>query len=131
MEAMACGLPVVCSIIGSTTAMIRGDIEGFLVPQADEAGLVAALAKLADDPDLRARMGKAARRRAVACFDRRVTANLLLQAIRASAREGPIALNLPQIWSSDTGPDHPQTADSPSHHPSPPPPGQVIGPARS
>ena len=71
MEAMACGLPVVCSIIGSTAAMVRDGVEGYLVPQGDEAGLASALATLADEPGLARPHGSAAaRRRQVASFDR-------------------------------------------------------------
>jgi colanic acid/amylovoran biosynthesis glycosyltransferase len=99
MEAMACSLPIVCSIIGSTPAMLSDGVEGFLVPQADEAALGVALAALADNPDLRLRMGAAARRRALMSFDRRITAGLLLEAIRASHGDGQIELASPPIWS--------------------------------
>jgi starch synthase len=43
-------------------------VTGLLVPPKDAAQLAAALARLADDPALRAATGRAARERAVAQF---------------------------------------------------------------
>ncbi len=83
MEAMACGLPVICSIIGGTPDMITSGVDGFLVPQQDEKGLADALVSLADDPALRERIGRAARERALRSFDSRATARRLLEAIIA------------------------------------------------
>jgi glycosyltransferase involved in cell wall biosynthesis len=81
MEAMACGLPVICSIIGATPVMVDPGVTGILVPQRDEAGLAEAFARLAADAALRRAMGQAARARALAMFDVRATARRLLQAI--------------------------------------------------
>jgi glycosyltransferase involved in cell wall biosynthesis len=69
MEAMSCGLPVICSRIGGTADMIEDGRDGLLVPQRDESAIAAALEALWRDPDLRARLGAAARARAVAQFD--------------------------------------------------------------
>ncbi len=78
MEAMSCGLPVVCSIIGGTTDMIIDDGDGLLVAQQDEDGLTAAFTRLASEPETRRRLGSAARERAVDEFDyRRVSFRLL------------------------------------------------------
>ncbi|MCC7322157.1 MAG: glycosyltransferase family 4 protein [Rubellimicrobium sp.] len=87
MEAMACGLPVVCSRIGGTGDMIADGVDGFLVPQQDEAAIAAVLRDLAGDPALRARIGAAARARAVATFDHRVQAAALGRLIRAAIRD--------------------------------------------
>ncbi len=84
MEAMASGLPVICSIIGATPEMIDHEVEGFLIEQGDEAGLTAALVRLAEDPDERGRMGAAARRRAREKFDRRVSTNRFIEEVRRS-----------------------------------------------
>lgn len=85
MEAMACGLPVVCSIIGSTPDMLRDGEEGYLVPQADEAALARALTALARDPARRAAMGRQARLRAETQFD----AGLLARQLAALCQAPP------------------------------------------
>jgi glycosyltransferase involved in cell wall biosynthesis len=82
MEAMACGLPVVASIIGGTPDMITHGVDGLLVRQGEEQGLADALVQLAQDPEQRRRLGQAARERAVRTFDARQTARRLLEAIR-------------------------------------------------
>lgn len=61
-EALASGLPVVCT--PNTGSVVREGMEGFLVPPRDVDALVERLRLLARDPDLRARMAKAARARA-------------------------------------------------------------------
>jgi glycosyltransferase involved in cell wall biosynthesis len=82
MEAMACGLPVIASIIGGTPDMITDGVDGLLIKQADEQGLADALMLQAKDPELRRRLGQAARERAVRAFDTRQTARRLLEAIQ-------------------------------------------------
>jgi colanic acid/amylovoran biosynthesis glycosyltransferase len=81
MEAMSVGLPVICSQIGGTGDMITTGVDGFLVPQADEAAIADALRLLVTDPGLRSRMGQAARARAVNQFDARVTARAFRAAL--------------------------------------------------
>ncbi len=81
MEAMACGLPVVVSIIGGTPDMIADGVDGLLIPQQDEPKLADAFIRLARDPEERRRLGRAARARAVSAFDARQTARRLLEAI--------------------------------------------------
>ncbi len=83
MEAMAAGLPVISSIIGSTPEMIETGVSGYLVEQQDEDGLTEAIVALANDPEARLRMGEAARRHAAELFDVRTTAGRLLSAINA------------------------------------------------
>lgn len=87
MEAMACGLPVICSRIGGTADMIDDGQDGLLVPQQDEAAIAAALAAL-DDPALRSRLGAAARARAIRQFDYRARAADLAALIRSHAGQG-------------------------------------------
>ena len=91
MEAMACGIPVVSTIIGGTPAMIADGVDGFLVPQRDPKALADAIARLFDE-QLRRRLGGAARRKAVALFDCRVTSHKLISAIEnARGRKGRTA----------------------------------------
>lgn len=64
LEAMAAGKPVVCTELGTGTSFVNVDGEtGLVVPPRDPHALAAALARLLDDADLRARMGAAGRAR--------------------------------------------------------------------
>jgi glycosyltransferase involved in cell wall biosynthesis len=64
-EAMAFGLPVVGWRAGNLPYLAEHNREGLLVEPGDTIGLTAALARLTADPDLRAHLGDAARRRAM------------------------------------------------------------------
>jgi glycosyltransferase involved in cell wall biosynthesis len=81
MEAMASGVPVVCSRIGGTADMITDEVDGLLTPQGDEAAIASALARLHDDAALWARLSSHARQRAQMAFDARVLAQRLLDTI--------------------------------------------------
>jgi glycosyltransferase involved in cell wall biosynthesis len=63
-EAMAFGLPVVGWRAGNLPYLAEHEREGLLVQPGDQAGLAEALARLAQDPALRARLGAAAKQRA-------------------------------------------------------------------
>jgi glycosyltransferase involved in cell wall biosynthesis len=63
LEAMGSGLPVVATSVGGTPEMIVDGESGLLVPPDDVGALARAIAQLADDPAIRARCGKNARRR--------------------------------------------------------------------
>jgi glycosyltransferase involved in cell wall biosynthesis len=65
-EAMAAGLPVVGWQAGNLPFLADHGTEGLLVGMGDVPALGAAIEQLARDPDLRASMGDAARRRAAA-----------------------------------------------------------------
>ncbi len=68
LEASAMELPVVASdIMGCREAVLDG-ATGLLVPRADANALGGALKRLIDSPDLRARLGRAGRRRVEAEF---------------------------------------------------------------
>jgi colanic acid/amylovoran biosynthesis glycosyltransferase len=82
MEAMSCGVPVICSMIGGTADMISDGVDGFMVAQSDEAGLASAIERLATDVALRRRISVAARARALRDFDYRPLAQRLLDEIR-------------------------------------------------
>ena len=60
LEALASGLPVVVSDIPGNTAVVRDGVEGLIVPVDDVEALAAAILKLFRNPDLRARLGRAA-----------------------------------------------------------------------
>jgi glycosyltransferase involved in cell wall biosynthesis len=63
IEAMATGTPIVGSRIGGIPDLVDDGDTGLLVPPGDVGALRAALARLVADPDLRQRLGAAARRR--------------------------------------------------------------------
>ncbi|MDA8323578.1 MAG: glycosyltransferase, partial [Actinomycetota bacterium] len=60
-EAAASGLPVVAPAAGGPLDLVADGVTGFLVQPGDATALTRAVAKLAADPELRARQGLAAR----------------------------------------------------------------------
>lgn len=60
-EYMAAGLPVVTSRIGQLQELIQDEVNGLLCPPGDAVALAAALDRLRQEPELRARLGQAAR----------------------------------------------------------------------
>lgn len=69
MEAMACEVPVIASVIGGTPDMISSRRDGLLVPQQDVEAIAEAMVELATSPELRATIGRNARLTALADFD--------------------------------------------------------------
>lgn len=59
IEAWAHSRPVVAFAAGAPARLIHHEQDGLLVPEGDEAALAAALRRLADDPALRERLGRA------------------------------------------------------------------------
>lgn len=71
VEAMAAGLPVVGTEVGTGTSYVNQDgVSGFVVPPCEPPALAAALNRLLADEALRARFGAAARARAREEFSR-------------------------------------------------------------
>ncbi len=83
IQYMAVGLPVVASPIGMNRKVVTHGENGFLAATADE--WLDALKRLADDPDLRRRMGEAGRLRAERDFALAPAAPRLIAALRAAA----------------------------------------------
>ncbi len=65
IEAMAAGLPSVVSDIPANRQLIENNVHGLTVPFDDKTAIGDAFLTLMQHPDLRLRMGKAARQRAV------------------------------------------------------------------
>ncbi len=63
IEALAAERPVVATDVGGVGAVVEEGRSGFLAPAGDPGALASALARLAADPELRARMGANGRRR--------------------------------------------------------------------
>jgi colanic acid/amylovoran biosynthesis glycosyltransferase len=69
MEAMASGVPAICSRIGGTADMIDSGVDGILVDQEAVGAITDAIVTLARDRAMLARLSVAARRRAEKEFD--------------------------------------------------------------
>ena len=68
IEALAAGRPVVASRVGGVPDVVRDGVDGFLVAPGDVERLAERLAELANDPELRKRLGAAGRDRVVARY---------------------------------------------------------------
>jgi glycosyltransferase involved in cell wall biosynthesis len=62
LEAMSCGLPVVATDIGGNNEVISSGVNGFLVPVKSPRIMAKSVLRLLDDPDLRKKIGTAARK---------------------------------------------------------------------
>ncbi|MGH9450756.1 MAG: N-acetyl-alpha-D-glucosaminyl L-malate synthase BshA [Terriglobia bacterium] len=68
LEAMACGVPSVCSRVGGLPEVVRDGVDGFLVPPRDVQGMAARALEILADPSKREAMGRAGRERAQSRF---------------------------------------------------------------
>jgi glycosyltransferase involved in cell wall biosynthesis len=90
LQAMACGKPIVLSRIRGLWApeLLRDGENCLLVPPGDRAALAAAISRLAADPSLRIRLGRAARATAEQHFNLSAAASSLEQLIHHGRAEG-------------------------------------------
>lgn len=80
VEAMAAGLPVVCTELGTGTSYVnRNDVTGLVVPPRDPTALADAITGLLVNPARRAEMGSAAQARVAAEFDQDVMVDQILE----------------------------------------------------
>jgi glycosyltransferase involved in cell wall biosynthesis len=86
MEAAACGLPMVLSDIRGCREIGTHGEHLLLAPPGDARALTTALGRLLTEPALRAQLGAAAGRRALAEFDQRAVARVSLETYAAVAR---------------------------------------------
>jgi glycosyltransferase involved in cell wall biosynthesis len=70
MESMAAGKPVVAARIGGLPEMVEEGLTGLLFEPGNAAELAEKMRCLSSDKELRARMGRSAREKAVALYDR-------------------------------------------------------------
>jgi len=84
IEAMSCGVPVVATTGGAIPEVVGSDGDtALLVPPGDSQALAAKLAAALDDPELRARVGAAGRRRVIEHWSWRHTAEKTVEQYRA------------------------------------------------
>ena len=89
VEAMASGLPVITTDVGTGTSKINIDGEtGFVVPPLDPEALSAAIRKVLADQPLAEQMGRAARRRVEDNYDRSLMLDRMLTLYRSAVRGG-------------------------------------------
>jgi glycosyltransferase involved in cell wall biosynthesis len=79
-EAMAAARPVVAADCGGIPEIVRDGETGYLVRPRDIGGFAARVVRLLRDPELRARLGTAGRRRAEALFGVETHATRVLEA---------------------------------------------------
>ncbi len=87
MQAMACGLPVVTTDVGSIAEIVEDGVNGVMVRPEDPADLARALGALLHDPGLRAKLGE----RALATARERFGEQRMVEAMArefAAARSG-------------------------------------------
>ncbi len=84
MEALAKGLPVIATHIMGIPELIQDGVSGLLVVPGRATELAEAIARLATDPALRARIGASGRERVCREFDVRLTGKQLAQCFRTS-----------------------------------------------
>ncbi len=75
VEAMAAGLPVAATDVGDIKHIVAPENKPFIVNKEDETGFALAIAKLAQNPDLRRKLGDANLARATAEYDEHIMFN--------------------------------------------------------
>jgi glycosyltransferase involved in cell wall biosynthesis len=78
-EAMAHGKPAVGFDVGGVREWLVNEVNGLLVPRGDTAALAAAIALLLRSPELRVRLGRAARNHVAERFDRKLILPRLIE----------------------------------------------------
>jgi glycosyltransferase involved in cell wall biosynthesis len=83
IEAAAMGKPLVLTDIRGCREVARPGVEGLLVPPRDSESLAGAIEQMVQDSAVRARMGAAARARALERFDERRVTDLIAERYRS------------------------------------------------
>jgi glycosyltransferase involved in cell wall biosynthesis len=97
IEAMAHGLPVVCTPVGTVPDAVTDGVNGLLVPPRDVEALADALARVAGDAALRRRLGRAGRERFLAEFGMSRQNDLLARIFEDAMREAQPDADAPGV----------------------------------
>jgi glycosyltransferase involved in cell wall biosynthesis len=93
MEAAAMGVPAIVTDIRGCREVVDDGTTGLLVPAGDPGALADAIARLASDPNLRRRLGAAARRKACEAFGHQRCVDVILETyerlLRSAGRTAP------------------------------------------
>ncbi len=89
MEAMASRRPVIATRVGGVAELVEDGQSGLLVAPGDAQALSQAILRLADDADLRVRMGAAGRATVTADFDVEIEARRILALFLGQANADP------------------------------------------
>lgn len=85
LEAAACARPLIVTNVPGCRTFVRDGVEGLVVPPGDAVALAGAIERLARDPELRRRMGGAARQRVLGGYTERHVADAILAGYRGLA----------------------------------------------
>lgn len=88
-EILACGRPIVASVKGEARAILERSGGAVVVDPEDAAAVAGAVVQLADDPDVRRRLGERGRRFVEAEYDRRALARGYAALLAQAAGTGP------------------------------------------
>ena len=84
-EAMACGIPIVSTDVSGIPELITHRQDGLLVPQKNARAVADALEELLTNPELRATLAKAGRKRILHMFDSRSNISALARLFQSHA----------------------------------------------
>jgi glycosyltransferase involved in cell wall biosynthesis len=71
-EAGACSIPLITTNVPGCRDVVKHEVDGLLIPVRDAEALAQAIARLDDDPVLAARLGAAARAKALTLFEEQI-----------------------------------------------------------
>jgi glycosyltransferase involved in cell wall biosynthesis len=97
MEASAMQVPVVATDVRGCRQAVDHGVTGLLVRPRDPEGLAGAMVRLASDPVERRRLGSAARRKALDCFDQQRCIDLTLATYERLLARAGLAVPEPRL----------------------------------